>query len=192
MINAEKITNVMNTDPDIAEGMKKYNEIDKKALQVSQEISKALIDNIVKDDAEKPDEYKQFNLTSAILAVSKSLIQLASMMYDSEEEFLLSTKHARELVVDKVIPSLLDPQPCGICDNCKNGKPEECINPELQSDDTQTRFLPILCGMLIEYDLFNKVLYMHTAGKNIGEELNTAEADTASVENHNNESEENN
>ena len=35
----------------------------------------------------------------------------------------------------------------------------------MRADYTTSRFLPLLCNMLVEYDLFNKVIYMHTAGK---------------------------
>ena len=39
------------------------------------------------------------------------------------------------------------------------------MHPDVRGDYTTSRFLPILCNMLIEYDLFNKIVYMHTVGK---------------------------
>ena len=87
---------------------------------------------------------------------------LASYLYDSEEEFLTDVKKARTSVVTDIIPALLDQQSCGECQNCKNGNEAECINPTVRGDYTQSRFLPILCNMLVEYDLFNKVIHMYT------------------------------
>ena len=97
--------------------------------------------------------------------MAKSLSHLASYLYDTEEEFLTDVKKARTSVVSDVIPALLDPQPCGLCEQCKNGNEMECINPKVRGDHTTSRFLPILCNMVIEYDLFNKILHMHTVGK---------------------------
>lgn len=158
MLEAKDIEQALTSDKDMQAGVKAYNAIDDKALAVAQEITKAMIENIVKEESE-------FNITTAILAVSKSLIQLASFMYDTEEEFLIATKRARTSVVSEIIPTLLNPEPCGQCESCKNGKPEECITPNVRHEYTQSRFLPILCGHVIEYDLFNKVLHMYTAGK---------------------------
>ena len=166
MLNATDIEKALSEDKDMQEGLSKFNEIDEKANAVAEEITKAMVDNIVKEESD-------FNLSTAILGVAKSLTQLSSFMYDSEEEFLTAIKRARELVVSDVVPMLVDPQPCGMCESCKNGKPEECINPTINTENTQSRFLPMLCGMLIEYDLFNKVLHMYTAGKeNNNKEVN--------------------
>ena len=79
-------------------------------------------------------------------------------------EFLLDVKKARTSTVSDVIPALLDPQPCGNCISCKDGKPMECIAPQVRGDYTTSRFLPVLCNMVIEYDLFNKILHMYTVG----------------------------
>jgi hypothetical protein len=159
MLEAKNIEEALSSDKDMQAGIKAYSTIDDKALAVAQEITKAMVENIVKEESE-------FNISTAILAVSKSLIQLASFMYDTEEEFLIATKKARTSVVSEIIPTLLAPEPCGLCEECKNGHPEECLSPKVRHEYTQSRFLPILCGHVIEYDLFNKVLHMHTAGKN--------------------------
>ena len=86
-------------------------------------------------------------------------------MYDTEEEFLMDIKKARTSTVSDVIPALLDPQPCGNCLACKDGNPLECETPQVRGDYTTSRFLPLLCNMVIEYDLFNKILHMYTIGK---------------------------
>lgn len=160
MIEPKDIQRALSEDKDMQAGLEHYNSIDEKANAVAQEITKAMVENIVKEENE-------FNLSTAILGVSKSLIQLSSFMYDSEEEFMISMQKARELVVSDVVPMLVDAHPCGSCENCKNGNPEECMNLQINTENTKSRFLPMLCGMLIEYDLFNKVLHMHTAGKDV-------------------------
>lgn len=162
MLEPKDIQKALSEDKDMQEALEKYNAIDEKANAVAQEITKAMVENVVKEE-------NDFNLSTAILGVSKSLVQLCSFMYDSEEEFLVALKRARELVVSDVIPMLVDPHPCGECEACKNGKPEECAHVKINTENTQSRFLPMLCGMLVEYDLFNKVLHMYTVGKETNE-----------------------
>jgi hypothetical protein len=164
-----KIDEALKQDSNFQNALEEYKAMEQKANSVAEEISSTLVESIVK-------EQDKFNITTAILAVAKSLSHLTSYLYDTEEEFLIDVKKARTSVVSDVIPALLDPQPCGNCESCKNGSPMECINPEVRGDHTTSRFLPILCNMLIEYDLFNKVMYMHTADK----ELNKTETDEAS------------
>ncbi len=158
MLEPKDIQKALSEDKDMQAGLEKYNALDEKANAVAQEVTKAMVENIVKEENE-------FNLSTAVLGVSKSLVQLASFLYDSEEEFLVAMKRARNLVVSDLVPMLVDAHPCGSCENCKNGKSDECLHVQINTENTQSRFLPLLCGMLIEYDLFNKVLHMHTAGK---------------------------
>ena len=142
-------------DENLNQGISEYKIIEKKANDVAEEISSTLVESIVKDN-------EKFNLSTAILAVAKCFAHLSSYMYDTEDEFV---RKARSAVVSDVIPALLNPQPCGLCEECKNGNPQECTHPDVRGDYTTSRFLPILCNMLIEYDLFNKIVYMHTVGK---------------------------
>ena len=158
MLEPKDIQRALAEDKDMQEALEQYNAIDEKANAVAQEITKAMVENVVKEE-------NDFNLSTAILGVSKSLVQLSSFLYDTEEEFLVAMKRARELVVSDVVPMLVDAHPCGSCESCKNGNPEECMHIQINTENTQSRFLPMLCGMLIEYDLFNKVLHMYTAGK---------------------------
>lgn len=157
-MNQINIEEALGRDENIQKGYEEYRTIEEKANAVAEEISSTLIESIVKNE-------NNFNISTAILAVAKSFSHLASYLYDTEEEFLTDVKKARSAIVSDVIPALLDPQPCEICDECKNGHPEKCIQPKVRGDRTTSRFLPILANMLIEYDLFNKVLYMHTEGK---------------------------
>lgn len=167
----------------LEEGMKEFAELEKTANEVAEDISSKLIESIVKEN----DKY---NITSAILTVAKCMSHLTSYLYDTEEEFLSDVKKAREAVASTVIPALLDPRPCGQCDECKNGNPEGCLKPNIRGDRTTSRFLPLLCNMLIEYDLFNKICYMHA---NSDPEVKDAEQhDEASVNNENVQKEEGN
>lgn len=157
-MNSINIEEALEKDTGVQKGLEEYRQIENKANSVAQEISTSIVESIVK-------EQEKFNITTALLAVAKTLTHLASYLYDSEEEFLTDVKKARTSVVTDVIPALLDPQPCGECQNCKNGNEAECLNPTVRGDYTQSRFLPILCNMLVEYDLFNKVIHMHTVGQ---------------------------
>lgn len=157
-MNSINIEEALEKDTGVQKGLEEYRHIENKANSVAQEISTSIVESIVK-------EQEKFNITTALLAVAKTLTHLASYLYDSEEEFLTDVKKARTSVVTDIIPALLDPQPCGECQNCKNGNEAECLNPTVRGDYTQSRFLPILCNMLVEYDLFNKVIHMHTVGQ---------------------------
>ena len=156
-MNPINIDEALERDENVQAGLEEYKKMEQKANSVAEEISSTLIESIVKEEG-------KFNITTAILAVAKSLSHLASYLYDTEEEFLLDVKKARTSTVSDVIPALLDPQPCGNCMSCKDGKPMECITPQVRGDYTTSRFLPVLCNMVIEYDLFNKILHMYTVG----------------------------
>lgn len=170
-MNPINIEEALERDENIQAGMDEYKKMELKANSVAEEISSTLIESIVKEEG-------KFNISTAILAVAKSLSHLSSYLYDTEEEFLMDVKKARTATVSDIIPALLDPQPCGECESCKNGKPMECINPQVRGDYTTSRFLPVLCNMIIEYDLFNKILHMYTVGK----ETNIDEAATENKE----------
>lgn len=159
------INEAIEKDENFQKGFDEYRRIEQKANSVAEELSASLVESIVKGD-----DNGKFNLSTAIMAVSKTLTHLTSYMYENEEQFLADVHKARTDVVSDVIPALLSPQPCGLCDECKNGNPEGCLNPTVRGDHTTSRFLPILANMLIEYDLFNKIIYMHTAGKTEGDE----------------------
>lgn len=152
------IEEALKNDENMQAGLDEYKRMEQQANSVAEEISSTMIESIVKEQG-------KFNISVAILAVAKSLSHLSSYLYDTEEEFLTDVKKARTATVSDVIPALLDPQPCGNCMSCKDGKPMECITPQVRGDYTTSRFLPILCNMIIEYDLFNKVLHMYTVGK---------------------------
>ena len=77
MLEPKDIEQALATDKDMQAGIKAYNAVDEKATTVAEEITKALVENIVKEETE-------FNISTAILGVSKSLLQLASFMFDSE------------------------------------------------------------------------------------------------------------
>ena len=145
---------------DLQKGRARFDEMDEYANTMADKLASDIIQKMI---AENNGE--QFNLSTAILAAAKTLSHLASFMYETEDEFLKDVQMAREAAVSSVIPALLDPHPCGLCEDCKNGHPEQCINPVVRAERTTSRFLPILCNMVLEYDLFNKVLWMHTVGK---------------------------
>ena len=168
------VDEALKKDVNFQAGLEEYQIIETKANNVAEEISSTLIEAIVK-------ESDTFNISTAIMAVAKTLSHLASYLYDTEEEFLTDVKKARESVVSDIIPTLLNPQPCEKCEECRNGNSMDCINPEVRGDYTTSRFLPILCNMLVEYDLFNKILYMHTVGKENSFDMAFDEKNTVEV-----------
>lgn len=168
---------VLENDPDLARGYEEYNDIEKEADDMAKQITKDLLEAIIKKD----NNDKKLNLSTIIMAASKTLSYLSGYMYDDEKEFLDDVQLARQAVVADVIPALLHVHPCGECENCKNGEPEECINPKLTPEYTTSRILPIIANMLIEYDIFNKVLWINTSGKEAVEKLEKGEKDVSSI-----------
>ena len=151
-------------DENFKEGANEYERIMEQSMLISEEITSALIKEIVKktDTGEKANT---LTLTTAIMATAKTLINLVSYVYDTEDELKEVVFNARRIVVDTVIPALLNPQPCGECPECKNGEP--CTNPDMDTSMLQTKTLPVLCAQLIEYDLWNKTMYMYTEGREL-------------------------
>lgn len=156
------------------EGIKEFDEISSIASDISKQIVTQLTDKIIKDN-----NGEAFNLTTSILGASKSLAGLASYLYDSEEEFIRDLQLAREAATDIIIPTLLQQVPCGECEECRNGHPENCINPNAREYLTTSRFLPLLCATIIEYDYFNKIVYTHVSSVESGEQ----EEDVSTIEN---------
>lgn len=165
------VAEALQRDPKYQKGLEVFKEMSNKANAVSEEIATKLVESIVKKE-------DKFNITTAILSVAKTMTHLSSYLYDTEDEFLADVKKARASIVSDIIPALLNPQPCGKCEKCKNGRPFECENPQVRGEYTATRFLPIVCTMLVEYDLYSKVLHMYTTG---AEEKTEDLSDVASV-----------
>ena len=151
-------------DENFKEGTTEYERIMEQSMVISEEITSALVKEIVKktDTGEKANT---LTLTTAIMATAKTLINLVSYVYDTEDELKETVIKARQKVVNNVIPALLDPKPCGECPECKDGKP--CSNPEMDTEMLQTKTLPVLCAEILEYDLWNKVMYMYTEGREL-------------------------
>lgn len=163
------IGQIIEEDKNYQEGNNEYQRIMELATLTSEEITASLIQEVVKktDDGSKANA---LTLSTAILACAKAMVNLASYAYDTEDEFKEDIIKARKAVVDTIIPAVLDPQPCGECEECKNGNPMSCINPDMNTELLQTRVIPILANSLVEYDTWNKVMYLYTEGREL---LNT-------------------
>lgn len=151
-------------DEHFKEGANEYERIMEQSMLISEEITSALVKEIVKT-TETGEKANTLTLTTAIAATAKTLINLVSYVYDTEDELKDVVIKSRNAVVNTVIPALLNPQPCGECPECKNGQP--CSNPNMDTELLQTRTLPILCAEILEYDLWNKTMYMYTEGREL-------------------------
>ena len=166
------VGDILEEDKNYQEGNNEYQRIMELATATSEEITASLIQEVVKktDDGSKANA---LTLSTAILACAKAMVNLASYAYDTEEQFKNDIIKTRKAVVDTVIPAILDPQPCGQCEECQNGNPMGCINPDLNTELLQTRVIPILANALVEYDTWNKIMYLYTEGREL---LNSNEA----------------
>ena len=168
------IKETLENDERYREGFQVYKDMEAKAHSQAEKLAEELIQAIVRKE-------EKMNISTAIMAVAKTLTHLASYLYDSEEEFLTDVQKARTSVVTDIIPALLDPRPCGNCEECKNGNPMECKAPQVRSSYTETRFIPVICNMLIEYDMFNKVLHMYAIRKEDGSTESAEDSASAST-----------
>ena len=168
--NINDVNNTVTQDTDMQEGFKEFADINEKAEAKASELAESMIKDIIVNGKKGED-----NMTVALMTAAKLMTHLTSYFYDTPEEFTQAVDKARHSVTEDIIPALLKPTPCGECENCKNGNEEECLTPVVRADYTQSRFLPIVGNMLIEYDIFNKVIWMHTVGKQRAE-VKTGEA----------------
>ena len=126
------------------------NEAEKEAVKLTEDLVKRIVT--------KRDDY---DITKTLMVLARSMVSIISFAWDNEDEFAKACKRARELVAEDVVPALLDPKPCGSCENCKNGDEDHCLKPIVRARFTETKFIPILAAMLVEYDLFNKFMYVN-------------------------------
>ena len=154
----QKITEQLSKDENFQRGKNRYNEVVDKAMTFGESMIEKVIEVLDLANDELTLEQARFNLMVAKMSVAKMLSTLSSFSYE-EEEFFSATTKARDFVANELIPHLLDSQPCEQCDECKNGRPDNCINPTVREEYTESRFLPIICEALIDYDIFNEILY---------------------------------
>ena len=163
------VTRVETSEEDLQKGMDEYEKLERIAEDRASRLSEELVKQIL--EAKDNDKY---NMTLAILTISKTLTHLASFLYEDENSFLEEMKRARTAIPTDVIPALLDPKPCGNCPECQNGNPEGCVAPIVRAEMTTSRIIPVIASMLVEYDLFNKIIWMHTVGKDEAEAVKAA------------------
>ena len=158
-------------DAAFEKGVKFFDDLSAKASENAKEIVSTLVNDVVKSSGSEDS----FNLSTALFSVSKALSGLASFLYDSEEEFLKDIEEARGIVVSEVIPLLIGEISCGKCEECRSGNPEKCTNKQVREHITSSRFLPLLCSMLLEYDFFNKIIMTHIDAEEAKENADDAD-----------------
>lgn len=145
-------------DEDFQKALKSYEEAEEKSSGYASELSMKLIDILNLKDQNQTIQQARYNLVIAKMTVAKMLATLSSFSYE-EKDFMESLQASRECVQKELVPMLMQKEPCGQCDECKNGHPERCIRPNIRNSHCESRFLPLLCDSLIEYDAWSEILY---------------------------------
>ena len=145
-------------DPDFKKALEKYEEAEKLSQEYSAQLAKQLIDILHLDNKQQTIEEARYNLVVAKMSAAKLLATISSFSY-IEKDFMDSLIRARQCVQDELIPMLIQQEPCGECESCKNGHPEQCIRPHVRDEYCESRFLPLLSDALIEYDAWSEILY---------------------------------
>lgn len=165
MSQEEKVTDIkdkalekLQQDPAFQKAMSKYEEAETKAQEISTRLTKELVNELNLEDTKQTVEDARFNLLVAKLAAIKALVSLTSFNY-TENDFMESMIKARKCVQNELVPMLMQVEPCGECEQCKNGHKDKCIRPNVRQDHCESRFLPLICDSLIEYDAWSEILY---------------------------------
>lgn len=154
----EQAMSKLKDTPEFKESMLRFGEADEKSQQMCVDLANNIINLLELDNDKLTVEQARFNLLVAKLVFAKALATLSSFNYE-EPDFLQAMERARHCVAEELVPMLINEQPCKQCDECKKGNFNNCIHPIVRSEYCESRFLPILCEALIEYDVWNEILY---------------------------------
>ena len=154
----DKAIEKLREDKDFQNALSKYEEAEKRSQEYSAKIAKDIVDILHLDDSKQTIEEARFNLVIARMTAAKLLATLSSFSY-IEQDFMDALISARKLVQDELVPMLMQKEPCGECEACKNGHPDRCIRPHVREKYCESRFLPLLSDALIEYDAWSEILY---------------------------------
>lgn len=145
-------------DENFQKALAKYEEAEKLSQEHSAKFAEMLVDTLNLQSTDITIEQARFNLLVAKMTAAKLLATLSSFSY-MEDEFMQSLINARKLIQDEMVPMLMNAEPCGECEACKNGHPERCISPKIRESYCESRFLPLIADALIEYDAWSEILY---------------------------------
>jgi hypothetical protein len=145
-------------DEDFQKALKKYQEMEEQSSEKANKISIELVKDLGLQDQSITIEQARNNLVLAKMTAVKVLATLSSFNYE-EHDFMNSLDRARKCVQEELVPMLIGKEPCGECEECKNGRPNNCIRPKVRDEYCESRFLPLLADALIEYDAWSETLY---------------------------------
>ena len=154
----DKAIEKLREDKDFQNALSKYEEAENRSQEYSAKITKDIVEILHLEDSKQTIEDARFNLIIARMTAAKLLATLSSFSY-IEQDFMDALTSARKLVQDELVPMLIQAEPCGECEACKNGHPDRCIRPHVREKYCESRFLPLLSDALIEYDAWSEILY---------------------------------
>ena len=157
-METEKITEKIMQDEHFKKGYSEYQALDAKSQELSVKYVEDIANILELNKSDVTIEQYRHNLLLAKFTVAKILATLSSFNYE-ESDFMQAMERARRCTAEELVPMLINQEPCGECEECKNGKPNECLNPNIRSEYCESRFLPLLCEALIDYDIWNEILY---------------------------------
>lgn len=157
-VTVDEVMDKLREDPDFQNAMKKFEEADTLSRDYSLEMTDKLVDMLHLQDTNQTIENARFNLLVAKMSAAKLLASLASFSYE-EKDFMDAVDRSRHCIQEEIVPLLTGAEPCGECENCKNGRPDICLRPNIRREYIESRFLPILAESLIEYDAWNEILF---------------------------------
>ena len=148
----------LENDKAFQDALKKFNEINEKSQDYVDKLSETIAQIMGLDNENTTLEQARDNLVIAKFTAAKLLASITSFSY-TEKDFREAIIKARTCITDEIVPTLIQQESCGQCENCKNGHSDACIRPHIREEYTESRFLPLIAEALIEYDIWNEVLY---------------------------------
>jgi hypothetical protein len=146
----QAIEELLLQDEGIAKGQAEVKEDVILADELAQEVTTTLLKKIMASKG-------KYDIRHGVLALARSLTYFGQYQYDDTEEYGKDIIKAREIAGDRLILALENPKPCEKCEACQKG--ERCTEPVLETENTRTKFMPLVASSMLEYDHWCKTVY---------------------------------
>lgn len=139
----ETIENVFQQD----EILKEYETLLQQAEGLGESLCRVLDQKAMNGDV--------LNLNVAILALSRTMIYLSRLGYETDDQFVEHLEIARDITYERVTLAIDNPQRCQTCPSCLVG--ELCETPVI---DTRVdfRMIPLIANSLVEYAQWSQLV----------------------------------
>lgn len=123
---------------------KSYDKMSEKSSKDANEICDTLLRKCL-------TEPKNYSIKNCMLTAAFITQNFASMNYKENDSFAEDIIESRKLIIDKIIPAIIDLQPCGECEACLDHDFANCTNFQADEKHSQLKFLLLTASSLVQY-----------------------------------------